>query len=157
MLLEATGCLKRVSGRILPKRPSAFSTFWVHFTAGFMSILHRILLCYDTQCALLILLAWLRQSLCKGTVSVRLSVCPIYRPLQQRAAGLLPWAWRTGDIDRQRRPSAPRSTAHSSTAFSSKCEQCHVVSRRRKLNADVFVVGCSAGSRRCTWRPSSAS
>jgi len=32
-------------------------------------------------------------------VSVRLSVCPI-RPLQQRAAGLLLWARRAGDIDR---------------------------------------------------------
>jgi len=29
--------------------------------------------------------------------SVRLSVCPIYRPLQQRAAGLLPLARRAGD------------------------------------------------------------
>jgi len=32
-------------------------------------------------------------------VSVRLSFCPI-RPLQQRAAGLLLWARRAGDIDR---------------------------------------------------------
>jgi len=32
-------------------------------------------------------------------VSVRLSVCPA-RPLQQRAAGLLLWARRLGDIDR---------------------------------------------------------
>jgi len=32
-------------------------------------------------------------------VSVRMSVCPI-RPLQQRAAGLLLWARRAGDIDR---------------------------------------------------------
>jgi len=62
--------------------------------------------------------------------SVCLSVCPIYRPLQQRAAGLLLWARRTGDIDRQRRPP-------SSTAASSKCGQCHVVSWRRKLNTDL--------------------
>jgi len=33
-------------------------------------------------------------------VSVHLSVCPIYRPLQQRAAGLLLGARRAGDIDR---------------------------------------------------------
>jgi len=32
--------------------------------------------------------------------SVRLSVCPIYRPLQQRAAGLLLWAPQAGNIDR---------------------------------------------------------
>jgi len=34
-----------------------------------------------------------------GTVSVCLSVCPTRR-LQQRAAGLLLWARRVGDIDR---------------------------------------------------------
>ena len=32
-----------------------------------------------------------------------------------------------------------RSTANRSTAFSSKCEQCHVVSWRRKLNTDWFA------------------
>jgi len=32
--------------------------------------------------------------------SVCPSVCPIYRPLQQRAASLLLWARRAGDIDR---------------------------------------------------------
>jgi len=31
--------------------------------------------------------------------SVCPSVCPIYRPLHKRAAGLLLWARRTGDID----------------------------------------------------------
>jgi len=45
----------------------------------------------------------MRQGLCNGTVffhlSVRPSVCPIH-PLQQRAAGLLLWAMRAGDIDR---------------------------------------------------------
>jgi len=34
-------------------------------------------------------------------VSARLSVSSIYRPLQQRAAGLLLGARRAGDIDRQ--------------------------------------------------------
>ena len=37
--------------------------------------------------------------------SVGPSVCFIYRSLQKRAAGLLLWARRTGDTDRQRRPS----------------------------------------------------
>jgi len=56
-----------------------------------------------------------------GCPSVRPSVCPINRPLQQRAAGLLLGAPRAGDIDRQRR--APGSTASSSKAISSKCER----------------------------------
>jgi len=42
----------------------------------------------------------MRQGLCNGTVSVRPSVYPSYRPLQQRVAGLLLWARRTEDIDR---------------------------------------------------------
>ena len=32
------------------------------------------------------------------------SVCPIYRPLHAAAVGLLLWAWREADIDRQRKP-----------------------------------------------------
>jgi len=40
------------------------------------------------------------EGLCNGKVSVRPSVCPSYRPLQRRAAGLLLWARRAGDIDR---------------------------------------------------------
>ena len=50
------------------------------------------------------------RSLCNGTVSVRLSVCPI-RLLQQRAAGLLLWARPVGDSDRllhRRHPAAAR-------------------------------------------------
>jgi len=62
---------------------------------------------------------------------VRPSVCPVY-PLQQRAAGLLLLALRAGHIDRQRR-------AHSSTAFSSKCEQCHAEIRGVRINADLSV------------------
>ena len=65
---------------------------------------------------------------------VRSSVCPTYRPLQQRAAGLLLWARRAGDSDRKWRP----PDAAAATAVSSKCEQCHVYSRRRKLDADVL-------------------
>jgi len=41
----------------------------------------------------------MRQGLLYGTVPVRPSVCPIYRPLQQRAASLLLGAPRAGDID----------------------------------------------------------
>ena len=49
-----------------------------------------------------------RQGLCNDTASVRPSVClsvcpsvsPIYRPLQQRAAGLLPGDSRAGDSNR---------------------------------------------------------
>ena len=36
------------------------------------------------------------------------------------------------------------STAHSSTTFSSKCEQCHVVSWRRKLNTDLLTTACAS-------------
>ena len=33
----------------------------------------------------------------------------------------------------------PRRSTGRSTALSSKCEQCHVYSRRRRLNADLFL------------------
>jgi len=59
------------------------------------------------------------------------SVCPIDRQQQRHAAGLLLSATRAGDIDRPRR-------APSSTAFSGKCEQCHVYSRRRMPNIDLL-------------------
>jgi len=55
------------------------------------------------------------QVLCDGTVSVRLSVWPCYRQLQQRAAGLLLWARRAGGIDRLlhgRRPAATAPQQH---------------------------------------------
>jgi len=43
----------------------------------------------------------MRRGLCNGTVCIRPSVCLfIYRPLQQRAAGLLLWTRRPGNIDR---------------------------------------------------------
>jgi len=51
-------------------------------------------------------------------------------------AGLLLRAPRAGDIDRL----LQQATAHSSTAVSSKCEQCHVVSRRKKLKEGRLVV-----------------
>ena len=59
---------------------------------------------------------WMNPAVC-------LSVCPTYRPLQAGAAGLLLWARRAGDID--------RSTLAAAERYCSKCEQCHVVSRRR--------------------------
>ena len=45
----------------------------------------------------------MRQGLCNSTASVCLSVCPsvcLIRSLLQRAAGLLLWAPRAGQIDR---------------------------------------------------------
>jgi len=56
---------------------------------------------------------------------VRPSVCPVYRPLQQRAAAGLPLsARRAGDIDRLL-PGAQQQRRRS-TALSSECGQCHV-------------------------------
>jgi len=66
--------------------------------------------------------------------SVRLSVCLSHpAPQPWHAMGLLLWAQWAGDIDWQRR-------APSSTAFSSKCEQCHVYSRHRRLNTYLYFV-----------------
>ena len=42
----------------------------------------------------------MRRGLRNGTVSIRLSVCPNCRLMQQCAVGLLLWARRAGDIDR---------------------------------------------------------
>jgi len=69
-----------------------------------------------------------------GTVSVRSSVCLVF-PLQHRAVGLLLWAQPAGDID----------TLLHGQRSAAKCEQCHVVSVRRKLSADLFecAVDCS--------------
>ena len=44
-----------------------------------------------------------------------------------------------------RRCCSNRRTAHSSTAVSSKCEQCYVYNRRRRLNTDW----CRSTSARC--------
>ena len=58
------------------------------------------------------------QGLRNGTVSVRPSVClsvPFIDRCRPRAAGLLLWARRAGDVDRSRRPAAEH---RSSTAFS---------------------------------------
>jgi len=63
--------------------------------------------------------------------SVRLSVCPVYPPLQQRAAvGLLLWARRAGDIDRQRRPPGATAANASSVTLSAGVET-------RRLDTDL--------------------
>jgi len=75
------------------------------------------------------------------------SVCPIYRPLQQRAVGLLPWAPRAGDIDRLLHGASAAGAAafrsvsmySSMAAVSSRCEQCHVSSRRSRLNTQTCL------------------
>ena len=55
-------------------------------------------------------------------------------------------------VDRQLRPPGVHPRRRRSTARSSTCGQCHVDSRRRKLNTDLFCV-CSSGVsvRRATW------
>jgi len=60
--------------------------------------------------------------LCNCQASVRLS----HSPTQAVAAGLLLWAWQTGDMDRLL-PGAQQQQ-RCSTTCSSKCGQCHVVS-----------------------------
>ena len=87
----------------------------------------------DRRLATLLTPPYMRQRPYNGTKSVRLSVPSIDRRMHAAAAGLLLWARQAGDIDRQRRVAA--TERRSSTAISSRCEQCHVVSRRRKLNA----------------------
>jgi len=85
----------------------------------------------------------MRQVLCNGTASVclfvspsvRPSACPIYRPLHSaRWVCCCAPGGQEISIDSAGR----RSTAHSSTGFSSKCEQCHIVSWRRKLTTDLL-------------------
>ena len=55
-----------------------------------------------------------------------LSVCSIIQPPHTAVAGLLLWAQWPGDFGRL-------------LVFSSKCEQCHVVSWHTKLNTDLSV------------------
>ena len=60
--------------------------------------------------------------------SVSLSVCPVSL-LQQPVAGLLLWAWRQAiSIDCCTARLQQAIHIHSSTALSSKCQQCHVFS-----------------------------
>jgi len=57
----------------------------------------------------------------------RPSDCPI-RPLYAAAAGLLLWARQPGDIDRLLHGRSGQQQPRRSTARSSKCGQCNVVS-----------------------------
>jgi len=60
--------------------------------------------------------------------SAGLSVCPISRPQQRRAVGLLLSARRAGDIDRLlhgRSPSSSSGAVQQAPALSSKRGQCH--------------------------------
>ena len=85
----------------------------------------------DNSCILLTLSAYYKeQGLCNGRVSVRLSVCPIYRPQQQRAAGLLLGALRAGDRRYRSTGAGARHQQRHSTALSSKRGQWYVYSRR---------------------------
>jgi len=55
------------------------------------------------------------------------------------AAGLLLWAWQTGDIDRE--PQGRRLAA-----AAGDCGQCHAVNVRRKLSTDLFGPAVSVNS-----------
>jgi len=67
------------------------------------------------------------------------SVCTSYRALQQRAAGLLLSAQLAGEIPRLLHGRGSRQQRRrNSTALSGKREQCHVPSRRRRLNTDLL-------------------
>jgi len=83
----------------------------------------------------------MQQGLCNVTVSVRLPVCPSYRLLQQRAAGLLLWIGGqeisidcfTAGAQQQWRTAARRSAAKASSVAVYSC--------RRRLNTGlVFVI-----------------
>jgi len=76
---------------------------------------------------------------------VRLSVCPI-RPLQQRAAGLLLWARRVGDIDRLmhgRRSSSSGAAARRAAAYAGSATfSAYVVARAHQIFCWWFPLQC---------------
>ena len=71
--------------------------------------------------------------------SVCLSVYPINRQQQRRAAGLLLSTVRAGDIDGQWRAPTPSSNDASARRWAAKRRQCHVDSRGTRLNTDLLV------------------
>ena len=73
-------------------------------------------------------------SICKGTVSVRLSLrLSVPASMKQPSAeGLLLWARQAGDIDRL------LSGAQQQCRAAGECGQCHVVSVRSKLRTHSF-------------------
>ena len=97
--------------------------------SDFTSILHQLrrhCLTRSEWIALLTMLAIMRQGLCDDAVSVCLSVLSC---TARCAVGLLLWAPRVVDIDQLLHGARICSRrGHSSTAVSSKCEQCHVYS-----------------------------
>jgi len=73
----------------------------------------------------------MRQGRRNGTVSVHLSVPPA------AACGVFA---AVGPAARRYRSTAARPAVSRSTARSRKCGQCHVISGRRKLNADLLLL-----------------
>jgi len=105
----------------LPLTVSCFSKIQIGFT--FLVPAYR--------CVCVCVCVCMRHGQCNGTVSVRRSVCPhvcpSYRRLQQRAAGLLLWARRGRNIDRLlycRRASAKASSVTLSADVKCRRQTC---------------------------------
>ena len=69
---------------------------------------------------------------------VRPSVCLI-RPPHAAAAGLLLWARRAGDVEWMLHGRRSAAAALQQRRAAVGCGQCHVVSWRRQLNAELFL------------------
>ena len=83
-----------------------------------------------------------------GCPSVRLSVCPSVTSFARsrnvrRVCCLAPYRREISIDFGGRRPPGAQQQRHNSTgcctALSSKCEQCHIYSWRRKLDSDLFI------------------
>ena len=70
--------------------------------------------------------------------SVRLSVCPIIRPQQRCAAGLLLSTVRAGDIDRQRRAPAPSSNGAAARRSAANAGSVMLTAELTRLNTGLF-------------------
>ena len=80
----------------------------------------------------------MRQDLCNGTVSIRPSVSSSYRPLHLQRVCCCGPGGQEISIDCCT-AGARQQPRRSSTAASSKCEQCRVSSRCRRLNPDLLL------------------
>ena len=87
----------------------------------------------------------MRQAQCNGTSSVCLSICLSHSPAAAARGGFpavgTAGGW-YGSIAARcvcSRRGCLSIHIHSSTAVSSKCEQCHVYSHSRKLNTDLLI------------------